>query len=596
MKRILLSIMALFAISMTIAHAETMTLGYAGSVNGGKSVMGPGAGDNPWIEMAIYIPASTINTLGGNAMTAVNGAITNPGGIEGIRAWVRTELEGEDLVAGVIEGDDLSTVKKGYNTISFDKAWQIPENFNKGVYVGFGINIDPWSNSGSLCAISKNIPGAYFFRNAAGEWKDYSSRGVSCLDAIIEGDHLPEVNLRISNHTSPSFYIMSKDEFCPEFDIHNFGTKEITKFDIKATYTDGTTCVKTVESSIKPNKMLTLGIDFTPGLKERGMQTVEYTIENITEGTDADPEDNKSEAQFESLLRDYPRYVLSEEFTTEMCGSCPDATTLLHTLLERPEYANIIQVAHHAGYKTDFLTLPFHEEFSLLWRFPGQNEAPLLSVDRKPVNLKNDMSFYPGYESDVIPVWDARLKEPALVNVNIEWDYVDDTKNSIKVIVTGEKSIGELCEFPSVNVMVLENGIPSVAQSGAGKSWKHDDVSRYVSAEDYWGDPITFDGDNYTYTCEIPLDPTWNKDELRLLAYVANHGESNRDKTIMNAGIIEFDPENPINSVDEIKVENVKVEYFDLTGKKVVNPAQGIFIMMTTDAAGKISTRKIAVK
>lgn len=600
MKRFLSTAMALFAIGMTIANAETMTIGYAESANSGKGVMGPGWGDNDWIEMAIYLPASTVNALGGNAMTAINGAVSNTGGIESIRTWVRTELDGENLAEGVISEENMAAAKKGYNAVAFDKAWQIPENFNKGVYVGYGIKIAPLSNAGSLCAISRNIPGAYFYRNATGEWKDYSAKGVACLDAVIEGENLPQVNLKLSNQISPAYYIASKDEFTPEFYIHNFGTKEITKFDIKATYSEGTTSVKTVEQSIKPNKMLTVNVDFAPGLESTDVNAVEYTIENILEGEDADPDDNKAEASFVALLKDYPRYVLSEEFTTEMCGSCPEAILMIHELLEKPEYANIIQVAHHAGYKTDFLTTPFHEEFTTLWRLVGENSAPNLSVDRKPVNLSRDMAFYPETKDKVETVWNAALKEPALVDVNIVWYYADDTKNTIKVVVTGEKSIAQLCEFPIANVMVIEDAIPSVAQANGGKNWKHDDVSRYVSAENYWGDPITFDDDNYVYTCEIPLDPSWNKDELSLVAYVANHGESNRDKAIMNAGIIKFDAEkpyeNPFNGVEEINAGIVKVEYFDLTGLKTADPAHGIFIQKATDAAGKTSTRKIAVK
>lgn len=597
--------MAAVLAGMTPAAADTMTIGYAEGKDSGKGVRGPGGGDSEWIEMAIYLPASTVKTLAGNKLTGVNGAVTGKTSLQDLRGWIREELDGENLAEFTLGEENIDKAKAGINKLTFNQAWEVPSDYDKGIYVGFGFRYQHGLYNPNLCAFSDKMPNAYFYRDGTGIWKDYSDRGIACLEAVVEGENLPGVNLRISSATTPEYYITSKDEFPVSFKIHNFGTKTITKFDLKATYSDGSSSVKTAEETVAPNSMKVVDLDFAPGVDLAGDQTVEYTLENIAEGADVDAEDNTFAGKFESVNKDYPRYVLSEEFTTEMCGSCPEATKMLHKLLEKPEYSNVIQVAHHAGYKTDFLTTDFHETYSYMWRSQGQNSAPELCVDRRPVALDGSLSFFPEYDYVVTPKWEARLKEPALVSVNISWAYTDESKDAIKVTVRGEKSISKLCDSPSVNVMILENNIPSKSQSGAGKDWVHDDVSRYVSAEDYWGDALTFDGDNYEYTCEIPLDETWVRDELSIVAYVANHGESNRDKGIMNAGVLKFNPdgeEDPGTDEPGSGIESIgsasysTVEYIDLTGKKIANPAQGIYIVRKTDASGKVTTGKEIVK
>jgi hypothetical protein len=70
------------------------------------------------------------------------------------------------------------------------------------------------------------------------------------------------------------------------------------------------------------------------------------------------------------------RHVLLEEFSTAVCGFCPDGTLMAKQLVH--DHPSVIWVTHHAGFGTDSMTTP--EGRSIAGAFT--NFAPSACIDR----------------------------------------------------------------------------------------------------------------------------------------------------------------------------------------------------------------------
>lgn len=581
----------LLALIGTVAQADTIKLGYSSGIFSSSTPVGSGFGDNEWVEEAIRIPASTMKTLTGARITAITGCLPSVADVSTVRIWVKTDLEGEPLAEFELVPNQLHNIKKGYNNLSFKTPWEIPADFNSDLYIGFGHKIKS-GNARGISATETPMPGGFFLRRADGKWYDFSDRGTACIEAQVEGDNLPAVNLNLGNVTSGDIFVAAKKENIANIYVQNFGTERITGFDVTASC--GTIKDTRHQSAgLEPGEMGRYQLTFNLPDMPTGEIEIAYSVENVNASVDSDPYNNSATVVMQSVSHDFPRYVLSEEFTTELCGNCPEVVKTVHNLLEKPEYSHIIQVCHHAGYKTDFLTEPWHETFTTL--FGGGTFAPGLAVDRA-LQKPGTIVFFPETDDMITDMWEKRLATPAVVSANISARYTSDDESEIEVTLSGEKSIEKLSDSPCVNIMLLESGIPQQYQANAYAGFVHDYVSRAVSAADYWGDAVEFDGDTYTMTCTMKLEPAWNKSNMQIVAYIGNNG-SWSGKEIHNAARMNLS-EIKTGGIDSVmeSAEIREVRYFDLTGRPLHAPVQGIVIKQILYDNGNVRTIKSALK
>lgn len=591
MKKTLLISAAILSCAIA-SNADTMNIGYAEGKPISGTPIGLAYGDRMDIESAIYLPQSTVQLLGGKTIKGINGCITSSADIETVYIFIRQELEGENLAEFKLVPNQLHNVKRGINKLTFKQPYIIPEDLGTGLYIGFGYIMKD-ANARGLAASDTAIPGGFFLRRRDGKWYDFSDRGTAAIEAVIEGDNLPVNNLRLSRVDTPEALVMTKGSFAPTFYIHNFGSNKVSAFDLVAEIEGSEVSRTRVQRPINPNEMAICTLEISPEIKTKGDKEVTYRIENPEEGNDPDMADNTLTDSFEAVPRDYPRYVLSEEFTTEKCGSCPPVVSMIHDLLQKPEYSNVIQVAHHAGYKTDHLTLPMHQTYESL--YGGGTFAPGLCVDRTPTDPVT-VVFFPEDEDAISKQWDKSLQNPALVSVDIHANYTDDTKNKLAITVSGEKSSMHLCDSPTVTVWLVEDNIASRSQAGANRDFIHNHVTRACGSADPWGDALTFDADNYKYTCTIDLDKEWNPANMHIVAFVGNNGKWNQ-KEVKNAARISF-AEIKDSGIEET-VSNrqpTATEYFDLSGRQISGPVSGIYLQRTTFSDGTVTTSKKVVK
>ncbi len=356
--------------------------------------------------------------------------------------------------------------------------------------------------------------------------------------------------------------------------IKNKGTDAISSYDV--TYSiDGTesTVYNVTGVNITPGETA----DFThniPADFAAGTHTLSITISNVNGGGETNLDNNTLTKEITAV--ENLRTVLLEQFTTENCPNCPPVLLKIEDLIDNNEH--IIMMAHHAGYGTDFLTVPesqAHEEF-----FNGNAFAPAGMFDRHYNGLDNDEYEGP----DPGPVfWDGeyngkfygqikaneRLRVPATLSVGIKG--INDG-GELTLAVSGE-FFESTTHDVGVSLWITEDHINAQNQANGGANWVHRYSVRGAISERL-GDPIstsTNAGDTYTAEYTYTLDGSWNADELYLVAFVNDMNASDvNDRTVLNAVQVKLSELEPLG-IDENISEATSVKVYPNPAYDYVN-------------------------
>ena len=127
MKHLIFTIVALFALTgYSSAQVTSMTLGYC---NGEMKTSGTSAFTTPekdtWLSAAIYIPQSQLSVFHGNFIDEIHAGLASSLNIDSMRVWIRTSLDGEDLVHSELSKAYEPKLAKGWNNVTLETPLQI---------------------------------------------------------------------------------------------------------------------------------------------------------------------------------------------------------------------------------------------------------------------------------------------------------------------------------------------------------------------------------------------------------------------------------------------------------------------------------------
>ncbi|MDE5997485.1 MAG: Omp28-related outer membrane protein [Muribaculaceae bacterium] len=591
MKKILLSIIACLGLYGS-GHAEVsdINLGYC---SGQEPTGNIKCSDKEvWVSGAIYIPASTLHTYGGNQINGVNAALKSKLNVEELKVWLRTDLDGENIVEKTINSATDQKIAKGWNGLKFDTPWDIPSSGETGLYIGYSYFQKKTSQGMGILEIPAR--NALFVQIGDQPWQDLSDQGILCVEALVSGDKLPKVNLALTNINIPNVYIIDNGTMTIGGTVENLATYTVTGFDVNAFVGGEKTGTAHVDCNVPYSESYDFSVELPLGITSLGDGTgsVTVTVDNINEGSDEDMSDNTLSGSFLIAEHDFKHRIFVEEFTTEQCPNCPRVGGYIHNALEKDEFKDdVIVVCHHSGYYTDWLTSSFDANYLWLFNDGGQTYAPAVAVDR---TLQNDHTsvWCPGSSTDLEGAWRKALYKPAFVSLNIAADVDPEDTNHITVKVNGAKSLEELCENPTITVYVVEDNIKARSQAGGGSDYIHYHVNRAVNS--VWGDELQFDGDDYEYTCEFNLSHLWVRENLQIVAMIGNYNALNAaDCAVMNASNLLFS-EFDTTAVEGIEAsKNEKAEIYSVSGIRMNDTclSPGIYIRKVGNKTEKFSVK-----
>ncbi len=579
MRNLLISIMALLAVC-TAGNAQVsgLNIGYCnGSVSTTTRKQFCSTEKDVWVSGAIWLPASEINVYKDNEIRAIRTGLAQKIGIDTLCVWLRADLNGVNLAEG---GIPKSSVSKGWNEIQLNTPLALDGNNNGGLYIGFSYH--QTSVNQGVSAFLTPTPHALYLKLADEEWADRSDEGLLCIEGLVFGDNLPKLNLKLSSVDVPDYYIIDKGKMTISGEVRNMGVQTVTGFDVEARI-EGVDEVYTshIEHALAYQENTAFSFEIEPNIQEPGPSQVTVTISKLNEGDDLNMEDNVASDVFETVRHDYSRVMFLEEFTTEQCSNCPRVAAYIHDMLEKDKYKeSVLAVCHHSAYYTDWLTVPSANKYLWYFNAGGSTYAPALMADRWTPRGSSTPVFNPSSQAELEATADLRLSQPAFVSLSLHAD-VDFNANKLYVNVSGNRSKEDFSvNPPRITVYLVENNISAHSQAGASGSFVHQHVVRKVNSD--WGDVIEWNGDDYSYDCELELRGDYVYDNLQLIAMIYDYDSSDATKSeVSNANTLYSRDFTIIDGISTATTDMTRRSVYDLQGRRIQdgNLRPGLYII-----------------
>jgi hypothetical protein len=536
------------------------------------------------------------------------------------------------------------TPANGKIVYTFDEPYTIPE---EGVYLGYSFEVSTLDDvtsypvpvekktSGSNCGFWILSSRTYY------KWLNKADLGyIPAFNITFDGDFKPKAaSLAISAKYS-EVNAETNSQFTVPFTITNYGTEAINSVDLDYSYgSESGTVHVALDSPIPASYTATgNGTAIIPTSNDEGSFSLKLTLSKV----------NGSANEFTSKIEDaIPAYVyehipvhrpVMEEYTGAWCGYCPRGFAAMQYM--NKHYENFIGMAYH---NSDAMQGTAVTEPSSVSGYPYCWMDRTTGCD--PYYAESNTDF--GIEDD----WTARAAKVCPVDVDVEASFDTDNTNIIKAKAyltfiddhsnasyklsyalvaddlhcTDDTYAGAWAQsnyFSGYNAANFE--IEEMAQFCNGASSVYglhfDDVvimnpsykgiSNSVPSSITKGE--TIESDVYTFnTVSATSSYTGTKNAAGEVVIPSTKGQSlvqDRSKLhvvalvldstgkIVNAAKANVTDPAGVNAVIVEDADVIATEYFDLAGRKVAQPAQGLYIKRMTLSNGQVKTLKTVVK
>lgn len=516
MKKFLLMLAAALSIGVS-ANAETTALGYcAGECAKSGSVSTEG---NAWVSGAIYVPATLLGNYDGAEIVGLRAGLASKMNLDCLQMWVRSELDGDNLALVELTSSTDPKIAKGWNEVTLEKPVTI--NSSEGLYIGMTYHQKAATNAFST--VGTGVENGFFVKwGEDAEWQDISDTGVLSVEALVSGAASYDYDLGLLSAVMDPNADPANNRM--NVKLVNNGTERVEGFTLATTYTrQGNSYENTFDVAVPAGEKIEVVYE-VPKIGSLVDEEVTVNIVALANGTDRQEANNSITA-----VSTFRKKVLVEEFTTERCSNCPRVAGYLHTVLATDEFKDVaVAVCHHAGYYTDLFTQPCDEEME--WIYGGGLYAPAMMFDRAPLfNEGKKVVTSPTLE-DIEENIRLRLAEPAGVSIALKAIF-DESTGKLTLNVEGKRQQLTL-QNPTLTVYITEDGVESLMQAGADGDFYHDHLIRAYNST--WGDPITWNGNNFSNEYVFEIDPEWNKKTLKAVAVVGNYNSENYKDCVVN--------------------------------------------------------------
>ena len=523
--------------------------------------------------------------------------------ILGVSAWVSLDpSEGTYLATAL-----ASELVEGWNEVRFDTPYTITGK-EEEMYVGYTFTGLSSSEYPILLGDGTGHEVYSFLAEDNGHFYDYSEYGCLAVQLVVEGD-LPEYDIEFSNLTTNKHYYMSEnDTLLFNVLLSNLGTKEIAKPTVEILLDGnlfGTLPISdTLETSLSlqysfPIKNLNLPL----GKHTFGMRAT--TFDNNKTFTEGTTEDDAVEANFAIYESSLSRTKTLIEFYTHTDDYySPAAIEVLEASVKsRPDFIPVyIHTDIYGEEYPDELAL---EESDYYIYYFGLSQLPSIMFNRTvvpgypylmmPMNVSSSgyLNSFVDYVNSITPTFST-------INITAA---LDEGGKNLLLTASGLRNgdFRNIFGNGALTVFLTEDSIQGTQGYYDGSSgnygeveYTHNHVLRKVVSEHPFGDEIVWTGLRFTKTYTVPVDESWNLDNMHAVAAI---GKLFDDKALLD----DFDVTNANDCSlrglsDETGIIRIKDEpadnmMFDLSGRPTNGKVRGIYIQRNGN-----KTRKVAIR
>lgn len=604
MRRLLLMQMALFLLAQ-VTNATEITY----NLGAGSSNYGTGQSRNETYDVALRIEDPA---LVGSQVKGLRIYFSSADGISDAKAWLSTELavKSQKFTGANIETVDF-TATEGFNEVTFAQPYTITSD---GLYVGYSLLAAKDVAKNPIRVTSVYVPEGFYIHSSGlyrTSWHTIGDEsGSLAIEVILEGDfsadaatavNVPEVNSKTNDENSISFEVM------------NQGLNGIESIDYTIEVGGQTIDYHTDLTNALPGiygrkKGLTAAL---PIVSTKGAYDINVTVTKVNGQENGSSNGTGiGKANFYNILP--VKRPVCEEYTGLWCQWCPRGFVGMELMGET--------------YGDDFVGICFHNddpmEIMPSSSFPvGISGYPSADVDRVAVIDPNFQSLQAAW------LYQRDQFAPLAIDVETELEG-DDFK--ITALVTSPLDIDN--DKYQLQFIVTQDGMQrsnwQQVNAYAGRNEYKDgymdwfcEQGTYVTGLVYndviiaWSGktpianslPAHFDSDvaeSYTYTFDLNEAVT---------TYAANLGQSLvQDKTKLKGVVLIIDTttgeivnanqafantttsiDRPATSLDEVVASTT---FFDMQGRRALNPRGGMFVKVETLRNGKQVARKVVMK
>lgn len=544
------------------------------------------------VSAACIVPHSEFAQYTGSKIKAIRIGIATTDGMEDLCGWIRYSLEGEDIASA-----EIPNPASGWNEAPFEGEIALPTDGD--LVIGYSFEQEK-SVKCILLAGPENENGYWVAKD--GVWQNRSNQvtGSLCAEIIIEGDNVPakDISVRAIGDEITKY----GNDYHATVIVENKAMETVEGYTFGYSVNNVKTHTETRDITLTYHQRDTISIAFASDLTSLGVNIpVTFTAETKDDGYTSD---NSATVMLSTYKDSVEHKLLLEEFSTEMCPNCPRAIETIATVMAEGFDEHTIQITHHVGYGTDWLTVEEDEAYMWLYGSEGtyapagmfnRTNDPRYHVaggsDNKDVPV-----FGIGYADTFRPAISAAVATPAFIEVTPTATF-NATNRELTVSVDMERMpvFEAQCKEPLLTVILTEDSILAHSQAGYNSStFRHRHVYRKCLS-DIWGDKLAWNGDkaHAEYTYILPDD--WNEKYVEAVAFINNYNSKDcNDCRVFNAGraslkAIITDITSPTS-----EAQPVNTEYYNLSGIKTASPfPNGIYIKRTAYSDGSVKTVKV---
>lgn len=579
---------------------------YAGYCDDHAAKAGLSVGRAQGYDLATYIYDPSLKGLKvkGLRITAPEGTAVGQ-----YTGWLSNGL-GLKMVDGVKVADaDITSnagdVVSGHADIMFDEPYEIGE---EGFFAGYTIPVT--DEEEPLMITSDKLGGGLWIHttSAMRSWTDLSSAGSPCIELILEGQPLNAAVIIVPANT----YAKKGEPIYIEGRIYNHGRNTLSSYNF--TYEiNGVTKDVQLKCNVSADhwgRSSKVGFELDP-IDEAGSYPLTVTV------TNPDGDVAPTRTGMVHIMDFVPVHrVLVEEYTGTWCGWCTRGLVAMKKLADI--YGeDFIGVAYHNGDPMEIMT----EYPSDVQGFPGAFIERYYDVDP-----------YYGYESvgfGIKDVIDYAMSQLAVVDLNVKANWVDEARSELKATVESNFVMDASGDDYGIEVMLVEDDM----YGPAGTNW--DQHNYYATMGDQYGDdpdlgplcelpgtiegyhfndvlvgtsgvvdeslpesivPNTVNSFDYSFYVDYIYNTSYepiiqDKDKLHVVAIVVDKATGK----VLNAAKAKVG-NTAVNEIGSDNKEVASTMYFDLMGRMVSNPGNGIYVKVVRYTDGSQRSFKVLKK